>query len=426
MFLLLDKSQFRWQCLGLLSAAVLFLFACADRQRLNPLDPENPNTLGQPTGLNVVSVHDTVTLRWNQLALRDLNGFRIYRRRAGESSFSPIALASSPASSFQEHNVTFGLLHSYRISAIATDFESARSDSVSITPGPTFSWVGDAGTGDLVLLSHDGQHEILRTAVFGQPQRLQIDAKRRRVWVIDRFGGEFGRVTLNGQRTLSSKRLFGVWDLAVDKTDGSVWVADSLTDGLMKFDSAGVLIKSLENYKKLVALAVHPQTSELWALDRATLRVLIFSPRVELRRTLTFVLQRPADIDIDGRTGKVWIADGPRVLRLDANGGDEQLQTASFRQAYRLDADEISSGCWLIDYSTAIRGSDIIKLAATGETLFTSKGFDLPERLAANPYDGSCLIADFGNGRIVRISAGGRVEAMYDRVFSPIDVDTAQ
>lgn len=427
MFLRFGKRHhFGWPCFWFLGATTLLLFACADRQRLNPLDPENPQTLGQPTGLNVISVRDTVTLRWNQLTLHDLNGFRIYRRRAGESNFSPIALTSSPVSSFQEHDVTFGLLHSYRISAVATDFESARSDSVSITPGPTFSWAGDAGTGDLVLLSHDGQHEILRTAVFGQPQRIQIDAKRRLVWVIDRFGGEFGRVTLNGERILSSKRLFGARDLAVDKTDGSVWVADSLTDGLMKFDSVGVLIKSLENYKKLIALAVHPQTSELWALDRATLRVLIFSRTGELRRTLPVALQRPADIDIDGRTGKVWIADGPRVLRLDASGEDEQLQTASFRQAYRLDVDEISSGCWLIDYATAIRGSDIIKLSATGETLFTSTGFDLPERLAANPYDGSCLIADFGNGRIVRLSAGGRVEAIYDRVFSPIDVDTAQ
>jgi len=426
MLLSRSKRHFRWYGFLFYGATVIYLFSCADRKRLNPLDPENPNTLGQPTGLSVTSLRDTVTLRWNQLTLNDLSGFRIYRRRAGESRFSPIALTPAPANSLQDLRVTFGLLHAYRISALAADFESPFSDSVSITPGPTFSWVADAGTGDLVALSHDGQHEILRTAAFGQPQRLQIDAKRRQVWVLDRFGGEFGRVTLNGQRTLNSKRIFGASDLAVDKTDGSVWVADSLTNGLMKFDSIGVLTESLENYKKLVALAVHPQTSELWALDRATLRVLIFSRAGELRRTLPVPLQRPTDIDIDERTGKVWIADGQRILRLNANGENEQLPAATLRLAYRLDADEISSGCWLIDYSTAIRGSDVIKLSATGETLFTSKGFDLPERLAANPYDGSCLVADFGNGRIVRLTAGGRVESIYDRVFSPIDVDTAQ
>jgi len=410
-----------WFC----SVAIFICCACADRKRLNPLDPENPDTLGQPTGLSVTSVRDTVILRWDQLPLRDLGGFRIYRRREGETRFSSVALAP-PAGSFRDLGVSLGLSHAYRISVVAENFESPLSDSVRITPGPTFSWVADASSGALIALSHDGQHEISRAAAFGLPQRLQIDAPRRQVWVLDRFGGEFGRVTLNGQRTLNAKRIFGAWDLAVDKTDGSIWVADSLTNGLLKFDSTGALSKMLESYKQLVALAVHPQTAELWALDRATLRVLIFSRAGELRRTLSVALQRPLDLDIDGRTGKVWIADGRRVLRLNANGDEEPLPPAVYRLAYRVAADEISGGCWLIDFSTAIRGSDVIKLSAAGAILFTSKGFDLPERVAANPYDGSGLVADFGNGRLVRLSAGGRVEGTYDRIFSPIDVDTAQ
>ncbi len=410
-----------WFC----SAAVIISFACADRQRLNPLDPENPNTLGQPTGLSVTSVRDTVTLGWDRLVLRDLSGFRIYRRREGETRFSSIA-QTPPANSFRDRGVAFGLPHVYRIAAVADGFESPLSDSVRITPGPTFSWVADASTNELIALSHDGQHETWRAAAFGQPQRLQIDARRRQVWVLDRFGGEFGRVTFSGQRLLNSKRILGAWDLAVDQTDGSVWVADSLANGLLKFDSTGALSKMLESYKKLVALAVHPQTSELWALDRATLRVQIFSRAGEWRRTLSVALQRPMDIDIDGRTGKVWIADGQRILRLTANGDEEQLPPLAVRLAYRVAADEISGGCWVIDFSAAIRGSDVIKLSAAGGLLFTSKGFDLPERVAANPYDGSGLVADFGNGRLVRLAASGRVEGTYDRVFSPIDVDTAQ
>jgi hypothetical protein len=421
-----SKRYIRLYDFLLCCAAVIQIFACADRQRLNPLDPQNPNTLGQPTGLSVVSLRDTVTLRWDQLALRDLDGVRVYRRREGESRFSPIAIAPASANSFRDLGVTFGLPYFYRIAAVAADFESPLSDSVQITPGPAFSWVADAGSGELIMLSHDGLHELLRTSAFGQPLRLQIDARRGCVWVLDRFGGEFSRVVMNGRRSLNSKRIFGAWDLAIDQADGSVWVADSLANGLMKFDSTGALIKSLEGYKKLVALAVHPQTSDLWALDRATLRVLIFSRAGELLRTVPVVLQQPMDLDIDARSGKIWIADGRRVLRLNSSGEDERLNTPIFRLAYRLAADENSGGCWLIDYSSAIRGSDTIKLSATGEALFTSPGFDLPQNLAVNPYDGSCLIADFGNGRVVRLAAGGRLLGSFDRVFSPIDVDTAQ
>jgi sugar lactone lactonase YvrE len=421
-----SKRYIRLYSILLCCAAVIQTFACADRQRLNPLDPQNPATLGQPTGLSVISWRDTVTLHWDKLALRDLNGVRVYRRLQGESRFSPIAIVPPTINSFRDLRVTFGLMHAYRIAAVATDFESLSSDSVQITPGPAFSWVADAGSGDLIILSHDGQHEVLRISAFGQPQRLEIDARRGQVWVLDRFGGEFGRVAMDGRRSLNSKRIYGPLDLAIDQLDGSVWVSDSLANGLMKFDSTGVLIKSLESYKKLVALAVHPQTSDLWAVDRITSRVLIFSRTGEFRRDVPVALQRPTDIDIDARSGKIWIADGQRVWRLDARGEAEQLATPTFRLAYRLAADENSGGCWLIDYSTAIRNSDIIKLAATGEALFTNKGFDLPQNLAVNPYDGSCLVADFGNGRVVRLAANGRVLGSYENVFSPVDVDTAQ
>ncbi|MDZ7360660.1 MAG: hypothetical protein ONB46_08030 [candidate division KSB1 bacterium] len=411
----------------LLCCCVVILFAaCSDRPRLNPLDPQNPNTLGKPTGLNAVSLRDTVTLHWDRLDLRDLSGFRIYRRVEGQARFSPIALTAPRANSFRDLGVNFGLLHTYRISAVATDFESPLSDSTTITPGPTFSWVADANSGELIKLTHDGVHEILRAGAFGRPFRLQIDAPRGYVWLLDRFGGLLARVHMNGRFTTSRTRISGPADLAIDSADGSVWVADSLTNGLMKFDSDGVLLKSFENYKKIAALAVHPATAELWALDRASLRVLIFSRTGELRAATAAILQRPSDIDIDSRSGKVWIADGNRLLRLNAQGQPEQLATPVFRFVYRVAADEISGGCWLIDFSTAIRGSEVIKLNSAGGALFTSKGFDLPENLAVNPFDGSCLVADSGNGRVVRISVNGRDLSFYNRVFSPVDVDTAQ
>lgn len=413
-----------WFAVGLIFS--LHCSGCSDRPRLNPLDPQNPDTLGRPTGLDVVSVRDTVRLQWDQLEVRDLTGFRIYRQLEGEAGFFPIALTLPGAFTFQELGTTYGVQHTYRISAVAADFESPPSADVTITPGPAFSWVADAGTGDLVKLSHDGMHTILRSSELVRPHRLRIDARRRTVWVLDRFGGEIVRINSRGERVASNRRSLGAADLSIDDVDGSVWVADSLDNGLTKFDSTGTLIKGLKNYKGIVALAMHPATGELWALDRATRRVLIFSRNGDLRRTLPIVLQRPYDLDIDSRTGKVWIADANRVLRLDAQGESEALALPPLRLVFAVVADEATGGCWLIDYSSAIRDSNILKLRPSGEMLFVGKGFDIPERLAVNPFDGSCLVADYGNGRVVRISADGSRISSYERVFAPIDVDTAQ
>jgi len=45
-------------CAGL----IVLAFRCTERQRANPLDPNNPNTLGKPQGVQVLSKIDTVFL----------------------------------------------------------------------------------------------------------------------------------------------------------------------------------------------------------------------------------------------------------------------------------------------------------------------------------------------------------------------------
>jgi DNA-binding beta-propeller fold protein YncE len=375
--------------------------------------------------LNVISIRDTVMLQWDRLELNDLSGFQIYRQLQGESRFSPVAQALSGIFSYLDVPAKFDTTRSYRISALAPNFESPLTDAVTITPGPTFSWVADGRTGDLVKLTHDGMHEILRSGAFFSPFRMQIDAQRGYVWVLEEyFGSALGRLDMNGRNARRFDQIDGPADLAVDKTDGSVWVADTLTNGLMKFNSDGTRAMRKETYKKIVALAVHPQTHEVWALSRDSLRVFIFTQTGVLRRRANVSLQRPRDIDIDSRTGKVWIADGTRVIRFDADGNLEALSSPAFRLVYRLSADEVSGGCWLIDYSTAVGDSRIVKLAPDGAPRFSATGFDIPESLAANPHDGSCLVADFGNSRLVRISADGQSREAYNRIAFPLEVDT--
>jgi sugar lactone lactonase YvrE len=181
-----------------------------------------------------------------------------------------------------------------------------------------------------------------------------------------------------------------------------------------------------EAYKKIVALAVHPQTRDVWVLSRDSLRVFIFLQTGALRRRANVSLQWPQDIAIDSRTGKVWIADGTRVIRFDAGGNLEALSSPAFRWVYRLSTDEVSGGCWLIDYSTAVGDSRIVKLAPDGAVRFSATGFYIPESLAVNPHDGSCLVADYGNSRLVRISADGQSREAYNRISFPVEVETSQ
>jgi DNA-binding beta-propeller fold protein YncE len=369
-------------------------------------------------------MRDTVELKWDRLDLRDLKGFRIYRKLEGESRFS--RLADSPAERFSFHDlgVNYGIQHAYRIAALAKSFESLPSDSVSITPGPTFTWVADASAGILIKLTHDGMHEIRRMGAFYYPFRIDIDEKRGQIWVLDKFVGTLRRLEMNGRFSDRFAELPGASDLAVDSVDASVWVADSL-QGLIKFTSEGAPIDTIASFKKIAALAVHPPNAEIWALDRGSKRVLILSRTGELKNVAAVILQQPSDLDIHLQSGNVWVADGTRVLLLDSAGVEKNRFARDFRFISRLAVDQRSGSCWVIDYSRVFRESRVFKLNPNEEIIRIQEQFDIPQGLAVNPFDASCLIADTGTGRLIRISENGRLMGFYAGLDSPFDVDIA-
>ena len=58
-------------------------WGCSNRERLNPLDPRNPDTLGRPTGLRVTSNRHRVTLSWEFVEHANVLGISVWRRIEG-------------------------------------------------------------------------------------------------------------------------------------------------------------------------------------------------------------------------------------------------------------------------------------------------------------------------------------------------------
>ena len=212
----------------LLWFVLVFLFlSCSERQRLNPLDPLNPKTGGRPTGLRIISEYKTVTLWWDRVNVKNLQGYNLYRKKGGDQIFHKIAVVSPDSSQFSDRDVCYGITYSYRLSAFTTSFESPLSEAVSITPGPTFNWVVDTYRGKVVKLTFDGLHQIFTIGGFGLPMAITPDRKGKGVWVVDYFYGKVYKISHNG-RILSSFTGFSMpRDLDVDTLRGNIWVVDS-------------------------------------------------------------------------------------------------------------------------------------------------------------------------------------------------------
>jgi len=67
-------------------AAVLMAGLCCHRDRLNPLDPNNPSTLGKEYVCRADSCGiGRVKLTWNTILQSEVSGFRVCRDKSGQN-----------------------------------------------------------------------------------------------------------------------------------------------------------------------------------------------------------------------------------------------------------------------------------------------------------------------------------------------------
>jgi hypothetical protein len=408
-----------WLALAAMASLMWMTYGCSDRERLNPLDPLNPKTHGKPGGLFAISMRDTVVLGWQALGLRNLSGYRIYRRTTDNLNFSLIDSVGGEAQRFREFGLSLGRHYIYRITAYSGATESSPSDTVGITPGPAFTWIADGAAGIVAKLTHDGVHEIFRSRSFFQPLRVQANPKTGQLWVIN--GRELRRLEASG--SLSTIRLImqNPVDLAVDSTENSVWVADK-SIGVFKFDADGVELAHVP-LPGVVSIAFDFPTSELWALDGRQKRLWRIDRAGSNRVDGNVKLLNPRSILIHRARGEAWIADSTRILRISAGGQVDSTRGHTFSYARKVALNQNTGECWAIDWSPSFAQSKVVKFSSDGSRLFVLEGFSSPSALSVNVFDGSCFVTEPQLSRLTHVSATGQIIDRSGDFFGPIDVD---
>ncbi|HWR82119.1 MAG TPA: VCBS repeat-containing protein [Candidatus Deferrimicrobium sp.] len=99
-------------CIGLLG------LNCSQKDRSNPLDPDNPATHGDPFELTLTMKPSGVRLDWESPPLSAVAGFRIYRSREAESGFEKIADIAKNEHTYIDAAAILAVTYFYRIAAI--------------------------------------------------------------------------------------------------------------------------------------------------------------------------------------------------------------------------------------------------------------------------------------------------------------------
>lgn len=374
--------------------------------------------MGRPTGLRVISVQDTIILDWDLLELNDLTGYRVYRRTSLENDFNPFALVPNSTNTFKDVGVEFEVAHVYQISAVGDNFESLRSDSVSIVPGPTFSWVADNASRQLIKLTHDSRHEILRAGRFTGMVDLEPNPVTGEVWVLDGISGIEGRL----RRVTSAGKIDDRFTLFADPTDASldyhlnaIWVADQKQGIVARLDSVGNTVLTVDVFSAPTYVSVDQRTGNCWVADvksNTIARIAVDGTQI-LDSNVSF--SGIKWLAVNSQNGAVWLSDSARVVKTDENGTFLLEITTPLTFPGRLAINENSGDVWVINSDPAA----VYKFSSTGETLTEISGFFLLDDISVNLFDNSVLVTEAARSRVHRLSAGGEMLSIFNDFIFP-------
>jgi DNA-binding beta-propeller fold protein YncE len=408
---------------ALLIAALALAAGCSTRERANPLDPENPDTRGRPTGFRAVAENRRVVLRWDVSGAPGLVGYQVYRRDPGDPGFARLALVPKEFAAYADDAVANGETYEYRLFFVFDAGEGALPASDHATPGSARPWMTDIEAARLVRLSADGRH-VAETvsAPLRQPAEVVIDGTIGLAWVSDPDAGavvgvlgagdvpfEIGGFSSPGAMAVnpSDNTLWvcdetagivrhyapvgspgtppsiGPFDLPIgvglDPLDRSVWVCEQRGNLVRRFSTAGVQLGSA-TVPSPSRLAVDSLTRQVWVTSLARGTVTRLSSSVVVETTLAG-FAGPVGVSIDHRRGRVWIADpdAGQVVALTRDGAVE-FRVGGLPGARMVSAHVASGEAWAV---VASAGS-VVRIAPDGRVLERLGGFQRPWGIAVD------------------------------------------
>ena len=405
---------------GLACVFLLFLH-CSNRDRSNPLDPNNPETRGRPTGLQIVSDRHIVTLSWDNIDLSGMSGYRIYRRTKENPLFENIGTAESNESTFIE-NIPYDQETVYKISAqTSSRYESPLSDSVSVTAGPCNYWIVDYYQGSVVHLTYDCLHQFTRFDYFIYPVAITADSTTRSAYFLEEVFGYIWKTSPDGTIALWQHGLIHPTDIEFDNERRILWVCNNYGREIVRFDMDKNDLGTTTGFGEITNICLSENDGGCWVVDAKNESVIHLSLYGLENVRIDNRFDHPVEIDCYQAEGSIWIADSLKLVKANSNG-ETQKTIDTGRSIVSLSIDQSTGDCWAALASEDQKTHEIWKIDPSGETLVTIQGFIYITAVAANPSSRGCLVADAGSGSLIRISDQGEILGKNFSFYTPWDI----
>jgi DNA-binding beta-propeller fold protein YncE len=349
--------------LALLAALALLAPACSRRERSNPFDPQNPSTEGRPPGFVAVAGDRQVSLSWSAVPNGSFIGYQVYRRIAGQTSYTPLTDVLGPFNiSFRDVPLVNGVEYDYRLYFVFPSGLGGSPSEQQAGPGAAAPWLIESGGSDILRVTPDNRHVAARRGGFGSTA-----------------------------------------DLAVNPTNGDVWVADGPGGRVVVYQSGAGVTVSIPGFSDPRAIGVDPLNASAWVCDAGRGRVYHVNRSGGIDPLSIGPLDQPLDAAVDPAPGYLWICEfgGNRVSRWDLAA---QQWSATVTGPSRVAVDSVTNEGWV----TSFGAGTVSRLSPAGQLLDTYTGFAAPLGIAVDSRRGRVWIADPYAGRVVALGRDGR------------------
>lgn len=353
----------------LLGTALVVLSGCSSRDHDNPLDPENPETGGNPSVLRVLGGDGCAEIRWDTLGLRDLREQLLWRRINGSEIL--VGEFGPDVNVWCDEFVSNGSTYSYALGwRFGNSEETVELPAATTRPGSAWVWVADVTGGGLFAMTPDAQHV--------------------------RFGVGSGRAIL---------------DLTVHPATGVVWGADFDSDEILSYDPVIEEVQVIE-LSGVNTLAFDPQSETLWAgafFEEAAFALNTSGEILATFRGMGLV----EDVDPIPGDGAYVAARGGEVHRLSRTNDPDLVLQVSWPVSVQYDPS--LDGVWICDRGA---GEVLFLPEAGGGVETVVQGLDVPVDLGIDGR-GGCWVADRIGQRVLRVTRDGGADVTVDLGIEP-------
>jgi hypothetical protein len=411
------------------------LISCSDRPRNNPLDPKA--NIKPDVNLSILSFNDRIELKWNETKLTDFKGYNIYKQNNPDSSFYMIAreLLVYPII-FTDFNINYNTTYSYYLTIQGEDNESLPSNIVTTTPGPGYNWIVDKWGYQIIKTTYDVQHKMEEYFTNWRPEDIAIDTENNIALITQPTGR---RIDIINIQTTNLEKFFTNEDrnfienpylVEFDSKNKLFWVTDS-SGTIYRISSIDFSINLIQYYiVKPGEIFIQPNDEIVNIIDEFSKNIYQFDLNGNFIKIISEIgnhtLIKPKKFVIDSVDNQFWL-----VEEMDDNDylytgflSNSQISLVdSFEYVFEIHLNPIDQLPWISVYEDGI--SSVMQLSKAGnrQLELTKTKFNNPYHVTHNPYDGSLLVSDSDNSRVIHFKEDFEILGIFTNLNFPIRLE---